>query len=152
MVRWTTSLCAAAVLAGSALAAQDALPPLKPPLTFTTRRPARPLGCDSTGVPAPTYDSVRWLEPTDRPPRILHVGRVAGPKGLAGVAARVQLRFVLDTTGRAAPCSIAVVAGSDPRFIPAAAQALKSMTFVPAEADGHRVSRWMDQPFIWEDH
>ena len=57
----------------------------------------------------------------------------------AGVAGKVVLEAVVDTTGRVLPQSITLVSATHPGFVEAARQALLQTLFRPAMVDGKPV-------------
>ena len=59
----------------------------------------------------------------------------------------VRVQFVVDTTGRAEPKGIKILASTHPFFTVSVQNALLEMTFVPAEYNGHRVRQRVEQPF-----
>lgn len=87
-------------------------------------RPADPLA----GNPAPAY------------PEALRA---------AGVEGTVEARFVIDTTGRVEPASIAFDPGTDALFAAAVRRALARARFTPAEARGRRVRVLVRQAFAF---
>jgi len=67
-----------------------------------------------------------------------------------GVEGSATLRFVVDTTGRVEPASVAVVASTHELFAAAARAALPSLRFTPAQAGGRRVRQLVELPFSFE--
>ena len=132
------------------IGAQDAVPPLKATTRLVPRPPAFRPACDSVGAAVPDYRMVAQSKSVAEPPRIRRVGRFVVPQRLSGLPARVELQFVIDTTGQVAPCSMTVLRATDPRFVPAAVQTVESMEFLPAHDAGQLISAWTVQPIIWQ--
>jgi Gram-negative bacterial TonB protein C-terminal len=59
----------------------------------------------------------------------------------------VLFQFVIDTTGRAEMPTLRLLKSTNPQFALACRQALPNLTFVPAEADGHKVRELVQLPF-----
>lgn len=79
--------------------------------------------------------------PTPRYPEALRAARVEGS---------VVAHFVVDSTGRVEPASIAFGDATHPRFAAAVREALLHSRFVPAEAGGRRVRQLVEQRFLFE--
>jgi len=150
MQRWALLVTLLTVARPGGLIAQDALPPLRTRTVYAPRPPAFRPACDSVAATSAVYDTVRLATATAQPPRLVRVPNMAAPPGLVGVRARVDLRFVIDTAGQLAPCSVEVVRASDPRFVPAAVRTLEGMVFLPGRDGGRPVSTVAMQPIIWE--
>lgn len=77
----------------------------------------------------------------DEPPRVLSSPRVRYPEVLraAGVQGIVVVGFVIDTTGRAEPPSIHIVASSHPGFDASAKEVIEKSRFVPGRMRGKPV-------------
>lgn len=65
----------------------------------------------------------------------------------AGVEGRVVVRFVVDTTGRVEPGSIAIVESAHALFERSVREVLPRLRFAPAEAAGHHVRQLVEMPF-----
>jgi TonB family protein len=59
----------------------------------------------------------------------------------------VLFQFVIDTTGRAEMPTLRLLKSTNPQFALACRQALPNMSFIPAEADGHKVRELVQLPF-----
>jgi periplasmic protein TonB len=66
-----------------------------------------------------------------------------------GVTGGVLMQFVVDTTGRVDPRTIALLRCSHPLFALAVRQALPKMKFRSATIDGHRVRQLVQEPFAF---
>ncbi len=75
--------------------------------------------------------------------------RYPEPRRAAGLAGRVDLRFVVDTLGRVEPGTSTVLASSDPRFTAAVRDVLPRLRFAPATAGGRRVRMMVEMPFVF---
>ncbi len=64
-----------------------------------------------------------------------------------GVAGRVLVQYVVDTTGRADLMSVEVIQASDPAFVRSVREALTGMRFTPAMIRGQRVRQVVEQNF-----
>ena len=94
------------------------------------------------GKPArisPTYDQALAASDADEPARVTRIGKPQHPKELIDKPGRVELQFVIDTTGRLEPCTISAETASDVRFVPAALAAIQCMRFTPARQRGRAV-------------
>ena len=65
----------------------------------------------------------------------------------AGVAGRVVVRFVVDTTGHVDMASTQVLESTHDLFTRAVLDVLPSLRFVPAETNGRRVRSLAEMPF-----
>jgi hypothetical protein len=73
-------------------------------------------------------------------------GSVRYPNDVSGnLSASVQLEFIVDETAHVLPGSIVVIQTSDPRFIAAAVNGVKSQTFTAARSGGCPVKTRVDQ-------
>lgn len=84
-----------------------------------------------TSVPAPA-DSPEG----DVAPRLLKIGRVRPPKSVAGISARVTLRFVIGIDGKAERASFRTITYTDPRFVDAAIATIMESRFSPGKLSG----------------
>jgi protein TonB len=67
----------------------------------------------------------------------------------AGVEGEVVAEFVVDSTGRVEPATVAIVQRAHPLFEQAVRQALRGMRFRPAQAGGRTVRQLVRQPFTF---
>lgn len=65
----------------------------------------------------------------------------------AGIEGGVTVRFVIDTAGRIEPTSIVVLRTDHELFTAATLRALRTHSFLPAEAGGIRVRMLVEQRF-----
>lgn len=72
----------------------------------------------------------------DAAPRLIKAGLVRPPKSIAGISARVTLRFVIGTDGKAERASFRTIKYSDPRFVDAAIATIMHSRFVPGKLNG----------------
>jgi TonB family protein len=123
-------LCAAALLAGAPLAAQDAAPADSAPVYEVAQVPTRPR---ATNVP----DLLAALQ-TGYPEEL----RAAGRDG------RVVVSMVIGTDG--APRTVNVVSSTDPGFDSATVEAVRQLRFTPgALQDGRAVAVRVEVPVQW---
>lgn len=112
------------------------------PQTGATRQSLMsPAGSTANGMPNPGNVSV-WIPwRNEASAEILTAPLPTYPELLrqAGIAGKVVLEAVVDTTGRVLAQSITVVSATDPGFVEAARQALLQTLFRPAMADGKPV-------------
>ena len=94
----------------------------------------------ATGV-APATDQVCEPSVLDDPPILLSSPPLDYPPSLrqAGIAGRVVVLAVIDTTGRAEPASVRVIRGAHPEFDQPSKQWMLDALFRPARAGGRRV-------------
>ncbi len=64
-----------------------------------------------------------------------------------GVSGDVVARFVVDTAGHIDESTIAILASDRPQFSVAVIQALRRLTFLPAQRDGRKVRQLMQIAF-----
>jgi protein TonB len=86
----------------------------------------------------------------DRVPRMLRgAAQPRYPETLraAGIAGRVVLQFVVDTSGRAEPESVEVLESTRAEFADAVRAALSRLRFTPGEVSGRRVRTRVQLPF-----
>lgn len=109
----------------------------------------RALDCvDGSGRPARVATDHHGAVPVselDEPPRLLSAGPRSVPRGLEGQPARVELQFVVDTTGLVEPCSLTAEESSDTRFLPVAAVMIRGSRFTPGKEDGRKVRALVKQ-------
>ena len=79
--------------------------------------------------------------PVEEPPALLSAPRLVYPEPLraAGITGRVVVQAVVDTTGRAEPASVVVIASANPGFDAAARSYVQSATFRPGRLHGRAV-------------
>jgi len=79
-------------------------------------------------------------------------GAVRYPTMLRGAAFEgdVNVRFVVDTTGRVEPGSLVVLASDHELFSVSVRAALPSLRFIPAQAGGRKVRQLVEQRFVFE--
>ncbi|MDF1502389.1 energy transducer TonB, partial [Roseisolibacter sp. H3M3-2] len=141
-------------------AVPDVIPPPGPPTIpddFATRRGLgldRPTAPEGTGAGdgAPLAPDGVWsAHVVER--AVLPLGNAAPryPEALraAGASGEVVAEFVVDTTGRVEPSSVAVVASTHALFEHSVRDALRRMRFRPAEAGGRKVRQLVRQPFTF---
>jgi TonB family protein len=68
----------------------------------------------------------------------------------AGVQGAVLMQFVVDTTGRAEPGSMAILKSSNPLFALAVREALLGARFHPATIANHPVRQLVQEPFAFQ--
>jgi TonB family protein len=112
-------------------------------------------GIPGTTTPAVTVQSMLSLIPSDEveePATVLTAGRLRYPPALeaAGLAGRVELEFVVDTTGRVEARSLTVLSTTAPEFVEAARAAVLDTRFSPARANGHSVRQLVRQPLVFK--
>ncbi|MGZ9247849.1 MAG: TonB family protein [Gemmatirosa sp.] len=73
------------------------------------------------------------------------------PEALRGanVEGEVTAEFVVDSTGRVEPSTVAIVQRAHPLFEQSVRQALRGMRFRPAQAGGRTVRQLVRQPFVF---
>lgn len=81
----------------------------------------------------------------DEPPRLLSAGVKSVPRGLEGQPGRVELQFVVDTTGLVEPCTLTAEESSDTRLLPAAAAMIRGSRFTPGKEGGRKVRALVKQ-------
>jgi periplasmic protein TonB len=88
---------------------------------------------------------------SDEPPALLTAPRPAYPELLraAGIAGRVVVETVIDTSGRAEPGSVVVVASTNPGFDAPARASVSGATFRPARLRGHSVRVRVRVPIVF---
>lgn len=142
-------------------------PPTLPPLQIPTGDVTAPPVTVGAPVTAEEFARGRGVLGTEsggatggdgRPLGVYEVERAAAPRTrieprypeplrARGIAGAVVARFVVDTTGRVAPGSFAVVEATDSLFADAVREALRRARFTPAEVRGHRVPQLVEQRF-----
>jgi TonB family protein len=123
-------------------------------------------GCRA-GVPVPSSPSGRGTSPTavdtvaragrvyldtevDKPAVAIRAGtspRYPADLMRQGIGGRVQIRFVVDTTGRAEPSTVHVFSSTHPDFSTAVLKVMPQLRFTPAVLAGQRVRMWAIQVF-----
>ena len=95
---------------------------------------------DDAGRPAPVegLDVYRTAR-VDTFPRLIQAGLQDAPEGRAGARAEVDLRFVVDERGQVVPCTVMLIAASDPEFIPSSVRMVRGSTYSPAKSGGEPV-------------
>jgi TonB family protein len=66
---------------------------------------------------------------------------------LAGVSGKALVQFVVDTSGRARPETINCLEATYKDFADAAVGTVKTMLFIPATLEGHKIERLVQYPF-----
>lgn len=103
----------------------------------------RALDCvDGFGRPvrlAMDYRGAFPVSELDKAPHLLSTGPSGVPTGLEGQRARVELQFVIDTTGKVEPCSLTAEDSSDVRFLPMVAAMIRGSRFTPGERGGRKI-------------
>jgi hypothetical protein len=98
---------------------------------------------DSAGHPIAvprSLDSVPTFSTGVKPPFVRSSQTVLPPRVLPGVRGWVDYRFVIDTAGLIAPCSVSLVRASHPEFRAPALKALLSTRYAPAMNAGRPVA------------
>ena len=108
-----------------------------------------PSCADSAG--APSYATAIPADSATRKPQLRTSQRLRTP-ALHGHLGRVQLRYVVDTTGHVAPCSVHVVSTTDTELNGPAAQLAAEQVFAPAVLAGHPVAVWTQQTISFAVH
>lgn len=72
------------------------------------------------------------------------------PLRVAGVAGRVLVEFVVDTTGRVRPGSLAILEVTHELFVPAVRRNVPSLRFAPARVAGRPVAQRVRMPFEFD--
>jgi hypothetical protein len=62
---------------------------------------------------------------------------------------RIRFQLVVDSTGRAIPCSIKALDTSEPEFVQAGREALFAAEYMPAHQAGRPVPMRIQQPLVW---
>jgi len=119
-----------------------------------------PVGVPATGVAgiplhSPSFHAISALisgAEVEEAASVLTPGRLRYPPALeaAGLAGRVELAFVVDTTGRVEPGSFVVLAATDPEFEAAARAAVLDTRFRPARAHGMPVRQLVRQSLVFK--
>ena len=130
---------------------------IAPPTDWSTHMPTPPVtapGGTGTGASSGPADGGAWdADAVDR----AVVSRAGNPAPeyplmlrAAHVEGHVDVRFIVDTLGRAEPNSIQVLASVHPRFSDAVREAILHSRYTPAEAHGVRVRQVVEQRFEFE--
>ncbi|HUO52683.1 MAG TPA: energy transducer TonB [Gemmatimonadaceae bacterium] len=96
-----------------------------------------------------------WTERPDEPARALAGNPPPAYPALLRsmrVGGRVAVSFIIDTTGRVDPPSIAFAAGTDALFATSVRQALLASRYTPARTNGRVVRNLVRQEFVFEMH
>lgn len=119
----------------------------------------QPGGPSGVGMPGARDSSTSLLgllalsgeNEVEEPASVLAPGRLRYPPALeaAGLAGRVELEFVVDTTGRVEPSSIVVIASTAEAFVEAARSAVLDTRFRPARAHGIHVRQLVRQSLVF---
>ena len=75
----------------------------------------------------------------DEQPRLVSAGPKVVPPGMAGVPARVQFQFIIDTTGHAESNSFKLMSATNQLFVESAKSMLLKSVFKPGRLAGHPV-------------
>jgi TonB family protein len=108
--------------------------------------PALP-GSPVTGIP-PVGDVEPWtVESVDDPVEVIEQPPLRYPPALAqaGITGRVELEYVVDTSGRAEPGSLRVLATTRPEFEAAARATILGSRYRPARLHGQVVRQVVHQ-------
>lgn len=83
----------------------------------------------------------------DQPPRLLQTGPLEYPSALegTGIEGWVRLQFIVDTTGKAIPSSLRVLAASHDLFIESAKRTVLESRFEPGRQQGQAVPVLVEQ-------
>jgi hypothetical protein len=85
----------------------------------------------------------------DAAPKLIKAGLVRPPKSIAGISARVTLRFVIGTDGKAERASFRTITYSDSRFVDAAIATIMHCRFAPGRLNGVPVRVMVAQGIIF---
>jgi protein TonB len=120
--------------------------------TIALGLPHGPTGGDVVG--RVTGEQPATAATVDRPAALVALPRPRYPDQLraAGVAGRVVVRLVVDTTGRVEPASVVFQESSHDLFTRAVRAVLPFLRFSPAEEGGRRVRMLVDLPFEFRLH
>ena len=129
----------------------DAIPKEIPPINlnerfnpkdFTGKGVEGGIAAGVVGGTGPVLADETFLESqVDDPPQLLQAGPRLYPPALesAGIAGRVMLQFIVDTTGHAEASSIKVLSSSHPAFAEPAKEMVRKSLFKPGAVRGKRV-------------
>ncbi len=127
-----------------ARASDDPAPGRLPPVA-----PRLELDCfDAAGRPAlvaARFDGAFPVSELDEPPGLVSAGPRSVPSGLEGQPGRVELQFVVDTTGLVDPCTMTAGESSDTRFLKAAVNMIRWSKFTPGRKGGRKVRALVKQ-------
>lgn len=134
------------------------IPPIGPARPFDPQRlfvgSAEALARRTGGPAGTTSDQARVFvaEDVERLAVIVTPVRPAYPEALrlAGIAGRVVMRFVVDTSGRVEHGSVQTMHATDPRFEDAVRHVLPRMRFRPALLNDTPVRMLVEMPFEFE--
>lgn len=118
------------------------------PSRFTGRGTEVPPGTPTTTQGPGTSQGPLWEEhQVDSPAEAVRHPRPTYPPALqqAGIEGFVEVRFVVDTTGRVEPSSLVVIRASHPQFEPSVAEAILSTVFRSARVRGVAVRQLVQQ-------
>jgi TonB family protein len=108
---------------------------------------------DAAGRPALVAADFKGAYPVtelDERPKLVSTGPHRTPTGLEGQRGRVELQFVVDTTGAVEPCTMSAGESSDTRFIQAAVDMVRWSRFTPGRKDGKKVRALVRQGITFE--
>ena len=105
------------------------------------------VSCDAAAGSTAAYT----MEQVDEPARVLHQPRPEYPPLLqqAGLGGRVELRFVIDTTGVPESASIQVLSSSHPGFEPSAIATIRQSRFIAGKVKGRTIRQVFRQGFTF---
>ena len=104
------------------------------------------------GAAAATYlsdaDLARARPVVERPIALAKPVNFVYPRNakLAGLSGSAVVEFVVDTSGKAKPGTISCIQATFKDFADAAQAVVKSMEFIPATLDGHKIEQFVQYP------
>ena len=134
----------------------DAVPQEIPPVDLNQRFDARDftgrgveggIAAGVVGGTGPVEAQVFLEAQVDDPPSLISQGPQRYPDVLraAGIAGRVVVKFVIDTTGHPEPNTIQIVSTPHPGFVPAAREMVSKLIFRPGKVRGQAVAVLVQQ-------
>jgi protein TonB len=117
------------------------------PKDFTGKGVEGGIAAGIVGAPAPIKGEVFLEAQLDDPVQPISIPTPRYPPVLqsAGIAGRVELQYVVDTTGHAEPNSFKVLKTSHPAFVEPAKEAISKGVFKPAKFKGQAVRQLVQQ-------
>lgn len=108
---------------------------------------------DAAGKPslvAAEFEGAFSVAELDGPLKLLSAGPRRLPADLLGRPGRVELQFVVDTSGRVEPCTMTASESSDTLFMQAAVDLVRWSQFTPGRKDGRKVRALVKQGVTFE--
>jgi protein TonB len=117
------------------------------PRDFTGKGVEGGIAAGIVGAPAPVTGEVFLEAQLDDPVQPISIPTPRYPPVLqsAGIAGRVELQYVVDTTGHAEPASFKVLKTTHPAFVEPAKEAITKGVFKPAKFKGQPVRQLVQQ-------